>query len=512
MAVAIDLHLRNGPKAAEIQGDILTGLNKDYRVYLFVEFPDSAKGRAWLQEMIPYVSMTNEVAPFNEAFSAAHALNNGADPTNLKATWVNVSFTYPGLKLLLKADPAPALQASGTNAFVAGPLSSATNNGDTGLSDPKNWVVGNAKQTIQAILNIQSDTQADLTEQVQALKTIGAKYNVTAVYEQAGATLTGNLRGHEHFGYKDGISQPGVAGFDPSDPNASTSDPSAKFGTVLDNPGTEIIAPGEFILGEPDENGQIFSAPGLEWMVNGTFQVFRRINQDVAGFNKQQENTVNELPATHPLHGNKDLLGAKLVGRWKSGTPVDLSPNVNINPADNSNNNFDYVHESNFGGLAPDVNGFRCPRIGHIRKVYPRQQNFANGREHRIIRRGVPFGPAFDPNEDAEHGTNTEERGLLFFSYMTSIEDRFEFLMQTWINSAKFPSATIFGSNGDPSDLPGPDPIIAQNPTVLNDNLHFAQPTNDVDKPFEGFVHTTGTVYAFVPSRTALQGLANGTL
>ena len=512
LAVTVDLPLRNGPKAAEIQGDILAGLSKDFRSYLFLQFPNQGKGRAWLQEVLPYVSMTNEVAPFNEAFSVAHHLKNGEDPTHLRATWVNISFTYPGLKLLLKSDPAPALQANGITSFVKGPLNASiiANNGDAGPSDPKNWVVGNANQTIHAMLNVQSDTQVDLTDQVQELKDICSKYGVDIVFQQEGATLTGNLRGHEHFGYKDGISQPGVAGFDPADPDGETSDPTAKLGVVEDNPGTEIIAAGEFIFGEPDETGKIFAASGLEWMQNGTFQVFRRLNQDVAGFNQRQADIASSLPAGHPLH-NQELLGAKLVGRWKSGTPVDLSPDVNIDPTDNSNNDFDYMHESSFGGLQADTLGLRCPRIAHIRKVYPRQQNFANGREHRIVRRGVPFGLEFDPAQGVGHDENSE-RGLLFIAYMTSIEDRFEFLMGAWVNNAKFPSASIF-TNGDPSATPGPDPVIAQNQPSENDVLHIdGQTADDVTKTFEGFVHTTGTMYGFVPSRTALEGLANGTL
>jgi Dyp-type peroxidase family len=512
MAVATDLHLRNGPKAAEIQGDILAGLNKDYRVYLFLELPDQGQGRAWLQEVIPFVAMTNVVAPFNEAFSAAQALDNEDDP-NIQATWVNVSFTYQGLKLLLQADPAAALQASGINSFVAGPLkeSIVANNGDTGPSDPQNWVLGNAAQTIHAMLNIQSDTPAALALQVVAMKAIAAKFGATVVFEQAGATLTGSLRGHEHFGYKDGISQPGVAGFDPPDPNAPTSDPSAKLGEVLGNPGTDIIAAGEFILGEPDENGSIFAAPGLGWMANGTFQVFRRLNQDVPGFNKQQETVVNELPAGHPLL-EPGLLGAKIVGRWKSGTPVDLSPSVNIAPADNANNDFDYMHaDTPFGKLTADAKGLRCPRFAHIRKVYPRQQNFAEGREHRIMRRGVPFGLAFDPAGGPGQDAGAE-RGLLFFAYMSSIEDRFEFLMGAWVNNQNFPFPANGGNGGDPGPgAPGPDPVIALNqPAIANSLRTSEQP--DIDQPFEGFVHTTGTLYAFVPSRSALQGLANGTL
>ena len=44
---------------------------------------------------------------------------------------------------------------------------------------------------------------------------------------------------------------------------------------------------------------------------------------------------------------SSDLLGARIVGRWKSGAPIDLSPdhdNVTLANDPQLNNNFDFTH------------------------------------------------------------------------------------------------------------------------------------------------------------------------
>lgn len=474
MPAAPDLHLRN---STEIQGDILAAFNKDHRVYLFLRFPDQARGRAWLKEIVPLISTTKAVADFNVSFHDARVANGGVDP-DLKATWVNVSFTLGGLKLLLKSDPSRDLAQF--QAFVDGPLTRTGINGDTQLSDPKNWVVGGHNQIIHALLNIQSDGPDALSGQVQKLKAIGAKHGISIVFEQSGATLPDPLKGHEHFGFKDGISQPGVAGFDTPDAKDT--------GHVQGHPGTEIIAAGEFILGETDESGQKFSAAHLDWMKNGSFQVFRRLNQDVAGFEEHENANLHSLPPGDPL---RNMLGAKLVGRWKSGTPIDLSPDKDSQLTDKS-------HDNNFKFLN-DEPGDRCPRFAHIRKVYPRQDNAFGDRMRRILRRGVPFGAPFHPTGGVGQDAKSE-RGLLFVAYMSSIESQFEFLQGTWVNNSTFP---VGGA--------GPDPVIGggQSGTVRNTLRHQGK---DLDMDFKGFVHTTGTLYAFAPSITTLKGLANGTL
>jgi len=487
--------------STEIQGDILAGFNKDHRLYIFLQFPDQRNGRAWLKDLIPFIADTKQVAAFNKFFKDASHAAGGKDPANLRATWVNVSFTFDGLKILLKADPTNALRnILHADSFVLGARDGKVlgKNGDTDASSPDHWVVGKAKQTIHALLNIQADDPDDLAAEVQKLKALAAQHYLTIVFEQLGATLPGDLKGHEHFGYKDGISQPGVEGFDVPELAGVDADAAAKLGDVPGNPGREVIRAGEFILGKLDESGQPVQSLGeLDWMKNGSFQVFRRLNQDVPGFNEQEQKNLGTLRPDDPLRGR---IGALLVGRWKSGTPVDLSPDT-----DNELLGDDVVNNFNFSArkvgsidVADDPQGARCPVTAHIRKVYPRHNGDFDNRIRRIIRRGVPFGNPFDLNRGAGFDAKAE-RGLIFVAYMSNIAEKFEFLMQTWVNNAGFPHTSA-----------GPDPIIGESRPPAP--ITVAHPGEDVSAIFHRKVQTTGSVYAFVPAISALKGLADGTL
>lgn len=490
-APSVNLPLRT---STDIQGDILAAFNKDHRMYLFLRFSDQASGRAWLKELLPSIATTKSVADFNAAFSAAKAANHGADPSNMKATWVNVSFTFDGLSTLLNINPRDALNQQGFPSFVAGPLQSAGTNGDTGSSAPGNWKIGKPGQVIHALLNIQSDDPNALQAKTQEMRTLANKHHLSEVAEQSGETLPGNLKGHEHFGFRDGISQPGIRDFDEPD--------SQNAGQVAKHAGTEIIAAGEFILGltpEPGSGGQAFSPPAishLDWMQNGSFLVFRLLQQDVPGFMAQIHSM---LPSDGSL--NADTLGARMVGRWKSGTPIALSPNNDNNlTGDDEINNFDF---------ADDDGGFNCPRFSHIRKVYPRQQDFASNRIRRVLRRGIPYGLPFNPSGGRGQDA-ASERGLVFVAYMSSIEEKFEFLMQNWVNNSGFsqPQNSI-------GPEPGTDPIIGDLslPCIMprhgNANLELDFNTF-VSTSGHRFVDTRGTLYAFTPSIPNLTKIANG--
>ncbi len=552
-----DLPLRNGKDALEIQGDILAGFNKDYRTYLFLQFPDTARARAWLGLLAPHIAPNIVVAQFNERFSAARQAQGGADPPNLKATWVNVSFTYAGLSVLFKDQT--KLQGL-EKAFVDGPvghLDPATGARQTDkadhlfdigpLSGPESWVIGGIdkdtkqdKQTIHALLNIQSDSPDDLLVEVGKMRALAAFHGIVSVFEQSGATLPGPAAGHEHFGFKDGISQPGVLGFDHAgSPNSD--DPTDRFGEVDGKLGTTIIAAGEFILGQQTEPSD--PAPplpdNLAWMHNGSFQVFRRLAQDVPGFWGQITANIRSLPAGDPL--NADSLGAKLVGRWRSGTPIDLAPDKDDPHFDDKQeNNFHFYQRDAAGNIirGPDGKpntshdpGLRCPRFAHIRKAYPRANNFpaefGGNRRRRIIRRGVPFGLPFQPTDTSPgHGADAE-RGLLFVAYMHSFEQQFEFLQSVWVNNIGFPP-DVPTPTPTPTPPPpsGPDPIIGRahpdQPPVprANDggsatarlNRGTSEAFQETQLQFERWVHTTGAVYTFVPSIPTLVQLALGQL
>jgi hypothetical protein len=182
-------------------------------------------------------------------------------------------------------------------------------------------------------------------------------------------------------------------------------------------------------------------------------------------------------------------VAAKAIGRRQDGTA--LAPGGGGRGA----NDFDF---------AKDPEGDHTPRFAHIRKVNPRDNRVFDDRTHRLLRRGIPFGPRFQPDQ-AGAGDQDAERGLLLNAFMASIDDQFEFV-QRWAGS---PRSVPAGAGGD-ADEPaadGPDPLIGagSGPCVLR-----RQGEQPVQLDLRRFVRTTGAVYAFTPSLPALRRLADG--
>jgi Dyp-type peroxidase family len=462
-------------ESTDIQGNILSGFRKDRQQLLFVSFSgDTGHARAWLTIVLPRIATTRQVALFNDAFSAARASAGGDDPATLAAVWMNVSLTASGIRTLAGSDPF----ATETNdAFINGAAASAAKVGDGGTSDPSHWLFGRPDQAIDAVITIQADRESDFRVELERQHAALAAHSLLVVFEQAGATLPGQRAGHEHFGFKDGISQPGVTGFDAPNP--------AKPTEVQGAPGTDLINPGEFVVGLPDQDRLIQATPA--WMIDGSFHVIRRLAQDVPGWWAQVE---AQAPTTSAPSFTSDALAAKLVGRWRSGTPLAHAPDGDMRSGrvSDGDNDFEY---------ADDPDGLKTPRFAHIRKAYPRDQEHPGEEEaerHRIMRRGIPFGLPFDPALGRGYGVDAE-RGLVFAAFMASIEDQFEFIQQQWVNSAGFPN------DGD-----GIDPVIGTGGAVtLKRDAIADQPLN-----FMSFVTTEGALYAFAPSLATLTLLSSG--
>lgn len=304
-----------------------------------------------------------------------------------------------------------------------------------------------------------------------------ASHGLVIVYEQLGETLPGHRAGHEHFGFKDGISQPGIIGFHEEDLK--------RPGERAGHPGTEMVPAGEFVLGYPTVSGDVIADP--DWLRNGSFQVFRRLRQDVPGWWAQVAQAQDTLSAEVAV--KDDLLAAKFVGRWRSGTPLAAAPTRDNRSARlaSRDNDFDYDD---------DPDGHKTPLFAHIRKVYPRDAAF-NDDAHRLLRRGIPFGRTFDPAAGRNHGVDAD-RGLLFNIFCASIEAQFEFLQRTWANNAEFSAPGT-----------GPDAVIGEDPAPVRLRVAGAP---DAELDLRRFVVTTGAVYAFAPSVSTLRRLAAGTL
>ena len=480
----------------EIQGNILAPFNKPHQMFLFLNFRNDQEGaRRWLAAITggDRIATTRAVAEHNDEFKAKRA-EAGADQP--RQTWMGVGLTSGGLVTL---HPELAADLVVYEAFWRGPLvggpdedgnwtASAALVGGEEQSDPRGWVVGGpGQEPVDALVTIAADHREDLRERVEAERRQAEQAGL-AVLElrlpdggsapgQRGAVLRGPHGGAEHFGFKDGISQPSVRGF-----TESTTFNHGRWENK-DRPGSPIIAAGEFVLGYPGERGSYPRARRPEppgWMRDGSFQVFLRLTQDVAGWFEQMERLGGALA---------EDVAAKAIGRRHDGTA--LAPGGGGRGA----NDFDF---------AEDPEGDHTPRFAHIRKVNPRDNRVFNDRTHRVLRRGIPFGPRFQ-RDKAGAGDQDAERGLLLNAFMASIEDQFEFV-QRWAGSPRSVPAGAGGDAGEPA-ADGPDPLIgaSSGPCVLR-----RQGEEPVQLDLRRFVRTTGAVYAFTPSLPALRRLAGG--
>lgn len=499
-----------------IQGNIFGAFNKDHQMFLFLRFPDQETGRAWLAGIVDDVATAEEVIAFNNLFKAAKD-RRGKEGT-VQATWMNVAFTFAGLQLLAGTD----LDLNGfPDDLTQGMASRADRIGDLDESAPENWVLLPPGVEVHAILLLASDDPDDLAAEVTSRTAVLTAAGIDIVAQQEGKARTGteivdgqeqNQNGHEHFGFDDGVSQPGVR-----DDRVTPPLDNADIGL----PGQDRLWPGEFVLGyprqatTPNADQATNTAPGPiavngpSWTADGSYLVFRRLRQDVEGF----RNFVETQAGIEGIPGS--VMGAKLVGRYRSGCPLEIvdgePDNFDTTAGDPSLadatlldpdriNAFDYISEN---PLRTDEDGHRVPRAGHIRKVYPRNQQPPgehNAERRRILRRGVAFGESFDPmapagSPAAGDATFPYDRGLLFLCYQRSINDQFEFLMNAWVNNRDFPETDD-----------GIDLVIGQRDAVRP----FTLPGGAVS-PFDApkrWVITTGGGYFFQPSVIALRTLA----
>ncbi|MEU1891763.1 Dyp-type peroxidase [Streptomyces pristinaespiralis] len=339
------------------------------------------------------------------------------------------------------------------------------------------------------MLTIAADKVEDLRAAIAQERQEASVHKVVIVFEQDGATLTGDRRGKEHFGFKDGVSEPAVQGFDEPDPKR----PEWKKGS----PGTRIIPAGEFVIGEQTVSGTPSGLP--EWARNGSFHVVRRLGQDVPSWWAQIGARLKELKNAKavPPEATAEWLAARLVGRWRSGTPVAKCPHADVSFDPDCGNDNDI-------SFADDLEGETTPLFSHLRKTNPRdglalkkgdrpvpEKGGLDGR--RIMRRGIPFGLPFDPAGSAGHGPDAA-RGLVFVSYQADLVRQFEFIQKDWVIDTKFP---------DRDPRVGADPMIG----VTTDVSFKGQQVR-----FEQFVRTEGAVYAFTPSLSTLDRLADGKL
>jgi Dyp-type peroxidase family len=531
----------------QIQGNIVVGFNKDFQTLLFLEIVNVSDFKRWLRALVPFIASASEVLAFNRLFKEIRS-RRGASQT-IQATWINIALSYRALTQL----------AGDAELFIDGSFKSDLAARSARLGDPtdpaaeghpQNWLVGGPDNQADVILIIASDAHNDMLREVSRIErslypTRGPDGRITrsgarVISRQEGATLPQPLAGHEHFGFLDGVSQPGLRGRISADPTDVLTLRQNPHDREQGKPGQKLLWPGEFVFGYPGQDSQAeditqpgpVAVAGPAWAENGSFLVYRRLRQDVAGFEQFIHQTAQQLGIA------PELVGAKLMGRWASGAPILRAPEADdpaLGDSDCANNHFEFgkaskqilpddqaspidcsdrkEHGTQLPDLFPtsegDPLGQICPFASHIRKVYPRDDpsktlpsaNEASTQTHRLLRRGIPFGEPFRH----DLGEDSEERGLHFLAYQTSIEGQFEFVIRLWVNHPDFkdPGAgydMIIGQN----NTPGAERERRFTISFVRDGV--AQ--RAVITTHAEWVIPTGGGYFFAPSIVALEHLA----
>ncbi len=489
----------------DVQGLIRFGyVHHTEACYLLLRIRDAAAARAWCA-----------TAPVATAEELA----------NPPQTALQVAFTYSGLVTLgVPADVLSGFSAE-FQSGMAGEANRSRRLGDVGPSAPDKWDWGSGERSPDAVVMLFA-FPGQLRE--FAATTQDARFQ--QAFEVVKRLDTIDLGGFEQFGFKDGISQPEIdwgCTLDVSTPRIDY---------------TNLSAAGEYLLGYSNEYGKYTDRPladagdsrtadllpaldvpqKKDVGRNGTFVVFRTLEQDVRGFWKFLDGGSGSIPAALQL-------GEKMVGREMGGNPLapeSASPIGGIpSGAKGDQNRFTY---------AKDAAATHCPFGAHVRRANPRNTDFADHptwwlarvlsklglgvgageirsdimaptRFHRVLRRGREYGagkltPQQAVDEAPPPDSAYDERGLHFICLAANINRQFEFVQNAWLMSTKFDGLT--GES---------DPLLG-NRTPIGDGRstdNFTVPTEmGLARQVCGmpqFITVRGGAYFFMPGIRALR-------
>ena len=376
------------------------------------------------------------------------------------ATALQVAFTAPGLAAL---GVAPSVIAGFSHEFVSGMTEPSRSRrlGDVGSDAPAQWEWGTSTTVPHLVVMFFAKAQR-LEGLMKDL--MGSGWN--EAFDELQRLHTGDLEGHEPFGFRDGISQPEIdweQSYEPLGPHVT-------YGNR--------VALGEFLLGYRNEYGKYTDRPLIDADAaseglpsaedapnkkdvgrNGTYFVLRQLRQDVRGF---WQFIVNQAGGNF---AQAEMIGAAMVGRGTNGDPLaaiqaEKIAGIEQEPEVIARNQFTFD---------ADALGVRCPIGAHIRRTNPRNADYVgrpdalkrliamlgfgqNGlrddltssvRFHRILRRGREYGPGLSPQDALAPAPPGEaERGLHFACLNANISRQFEFLQNAWTMNSKFSALT----------------------------------------------------------------------
>lgn len=486
---------------ADIQGLVRFGYGALTEAsFLLLRIRDTRTARIWLSS-----------APISNAVALPQAPN----------TALQVAFTCEGLRVLGLSENLLSGFSAEFYSGMSGDASRSRRLGDEGANSPEYWEWGGSEKIPHLVVMLYA-RENQLNDWSKVVR--GPQWE--DAFDVLDSLPTSNLFGVEPFGFKDGISQPTVDW----ERRRQVGGDELVYGN--------LVCLGEFLLGYPNEYGKYTDRPLLpisnqtsvlpaaedhpelcDLGQNGTYLVFRQLDQDVRGFWQFMDRHANSDPRT------RQELAELLVGRQQNGDPlIELSqqPIAGIDSKDAAQNQFTFDSDSK---------GLRCPLGAHIRRANPRTTDLpgassnifsklkhtlgfnensfgedviASTRFHRLLRRGREYGPALSISDALQTARPDEaSRGIHFISLGANISRQFEFVQNAWLMSSKFAGLT---GESDPL-LGNREPIQDGQATNAFFITQKGAPKRCINAVPQ-FITVRGGAYFFLPGLRALRFIA----
>jgi len=425
-----------------IQGNILSGPGRNFARHIFITFNGStvSETKEWIRE---FTTDSVTTAAEQEKQRLAHKQEGQSDTLFAGLYLTAFGYTYLGFGKLT--------QQPTDGAFRQGMKSRQAVLADAPSSE---WEEGFQSET-HALILLAHDSEAALDNEIDALTSTLSSIGVINTVQKAAVLRNEKGQVIEPFGFADGISNPEFLQRKIENAKSEKFDPSAPLSLVLSK--------------DPHGGDTAY----------GSYVVYRKLAQDITGWNKEVMTLASNMDIA------PSLAGAYAVGRFQDGTPVVDDKSAQNGPITN-NFNFD-----------DDPNGAKCPLHSHVRKTNPRGQttelfpgtSLESERGHRIARRAIAYGSRED---------NTA--GLAFICMQSSIVEQFEFMQGSWSNANQFIKQDV-----------GQDTVIGQGGQIPTEGQAYPNRWGEEAEGFtrfnfKNYITLQGGEYFFAPS---IEFLAN---